>query len=264
MTLPATMLAHDRQGSGMPLLLLHGALVNRDYWQPHLPRFAAGYDVIRCDLPGHGEMPALAETTSIKQMAEAVIATLDQLDIAETLLLGHSLGGMIAQELVRRAPNRVRALILAETWCYPHGEIWEPFPFRTAYLHWALRMTAVPWMTRFMANGLGRYNPDIPSYARSAMARYDHERANFLRIWNAATDFDSRAWLGQITCPTLVLTSTSYPFTAYQARLMQRAIPGAELVEISRSSHWLNWDNPSEFEDAVFRFFNSPEVRRIP
>lgn len=247
-------LPHDRVGSGRPLLLLHGALVDRAFWQDRIPGLAAGHEVIACDLPGHGAAPALAAPTSIAAMAEAVVATLDALGLAEVIVLGHSLGGMVAQELALAAPGRVRALILADTWCRPRGYLGEPVPFRTVYLHWALRAIPVAQLVELMAMGVALRTPAIAPYARRVMGRYSAEREAFLHIWDAATDFDSDARLGGIACPTLVVASDGYPFTAVQSIKLAAGIPGASLAVIPGTGHWVSWDNPAGFDRAVLGF----------
>ncbi len=253
---PATLapLPHDRAGSGPPLLLLHGALVDRAYWRERVPALAAGREVIACDLPGHGAAPALAGPTSVAAMAADVLATLDALDLPAVAVLGHSLGGMVAQELALIAPGRVTALVLADTWCRPRGYLLEPVPFRTVYLHWALRAFPVAQLVELMALGVALRTPAIAPYARQVMGRYVGEREAFLHIWDAATDWDSDARLGAIACPTLVVASDGYPFTAVQSGRLAAGIPGARLAVLPGTGHWLSWDNPAAFDAAVTGF----------
>lgn len=253
---PATAapLPHERAGTGPPLLLLHGALVDRAYWRERIPALAARHEVIACDLPGHGESPALAGPTSVAAMAADVLATLDALALPAVAVVGHSLGGMVAQELALFAPGRVAALVLADTWCRPRGYLFEPVPFRTVYLHWALRAFPVASMVELMALGVATRTPAIAPYARQVMGRYVDEREAFLHIWDAATDWDSDARVGAIACPTLVVASDDYPFTALQSRRLATAIPGARLAVLPGTGHWLSWDNPAAFDEAVTGF----------
>lgn len=250
-------LPYDAVGSGPPLLLLHGALVNRAYWQTRMAALAANHTVIACDLPGHGAAPPLAGPTSVTDMAAMVLATLDQLGLAEVTLLGHSLGGMIAQALALTVPDRVKALILVDTWSRPRGYLGELFPFRTVYLHWALRTFPVDQLIEMMAVGSGLRTPAIIPYARQAMARHISDREAFLQIWDAATDFDSHAQLGRIACPTLIIGSDGYPFTAVQSRRLAAGIPNAQLAILPRTGHWVSWDNPQAFDQAVLSFLQT-------
>jgi 3-oxoadipate enol-lactonase len=247
-------LPYDRSGAGAPLLLLHGALVDRDFWRERIPGLATAYDVIACDLPGHGAAPRLNAPTSIAAMAEAVLATMDALDLAEATIVGHSLGGMVAQELALSAPERVRALVLVDTWSRPRGYLGELLPFRTVYLHWALRAFPTAQLIELMAAGVASRTPAIAEYARQAMSSHSTDHAAFLHIWDAATDFDSHARLDQISCPTLVVASDSYIFTTVQAQRIAAGIPAARLEVIPDSGHWVSWDNPAAFDAAVLEF----------
>lgn len=250
----AAPLPHERAGSGQPLVLLHGVMVDRGYWRPQVASLAERFDVIACDLPGHGAAPPLAGPTSAEAIAHDVIATLDALGLQRAAVLGHSFGGMVAQELARIAPERVAALALADTWCHPRGYLLEPFPFRTVYLHWMLHVAPIAVMTELMAVGVALRTPAIAPYARQAMARFPGERESYLWLWDAATDFSSRDWLDRIACPTLILASDEYLFTHRQSRELAAAIPGARLAVIPRTGHWLSWDNPSAFEAALLAF----------
>lgn len=247
-------LPYTRIGTGPALLMIHGAMVDSSYWQLQQERLATQFTLIMVDLPGHGKAPALSGSTSLAEFARAVLATLDTLDLPDVLCLGHSLGGMVAQELSLLAPERVRALILADTWCHSRGFIGETLPFQTVYLHWMLRVIPTFYLVELMAFGLAMRNSAIGPYVRQVMARHTRESENFLAIWDAATDFSSRDQLFQISCPTLVLVSDEYAFTQRQAIELARRIPAAELTVIPQSGHWLNWDNPAEFEAAVLGF----------
>lgn len=254
MTYAAGPLPYERTGRGPALLLLHGALVDRAFWRPLYGRLADHYELIACDLPGHGAGAALPGPTSVGAFAEAVLATLDELKLEQAIVLGHSLGGMVAQELALQAPERVAALALVDTWCHPRGFLWEPFPYRTVYLHWMLRTVPVAQMVELMAMGLAQRNSQITPYARQVMGRYVGERDSYLHIWDAATDFNTYDRLDQIACPTLVAVSDEYFFTQYQARVMAQRIPAAQLAVIPRSGHWVSWDNPEGFVEALLRF----------
>lgn len=251
MNAPIQRLPCDEAGSGPPLLLLHGAMVDRGFWRERIPVFAQTHRVIACDLPGHGAAPPLTGPTSVATMATAVLATLNALDQSAVIVLGHSLGGMIAQELALTAPERVRALILVDTWCRPRGYVMEPFPFRTAYLHWFLRAYPVRHVIEAIIGSVSLRTPAIRPYARQVMSRYLRDRDTMLHIWDAATAFDSHERLNRIACPTLIIASDSHLFTAFQHLRLAAGIPNAKLAIIPRTGHWVSWDNPAAFDEAV-------------
>ncbi len=247
-------LACANHGTGAPLLLLHGAMVSRRYWQPQVDHFARRYRVITCDLRGHGESPVSADDYSVAQFTRDIVDLLDHLELERVVCCGHSLGGMVAQELAISYPERVYALVLADTWHYPRGMPWEPFPFRTVALKWMLHIWPVSQLAQMMVQGLGAFNPDIRPYLETELQQQIQDRANFLKIWDAAIDFDSTSRLSAIACPTLILMSAHFLYTYTQALDMRRRIANAEMVMIPRAGHLLNLDNPEAFNTTLEKF----------
>ncbi|MGH7003912.1 MAG: alpha/beta fold hydrolase, partial [Alphaproteobacteria bacterium] len=96
------------------LLFLHGIGGNRDSFAEQLPRLAKDWRVLSWDMPGYGASPAVTPLT-FETLAEAVTAVLDAERAEKAVLVGHSLGGMIAQEAAARFPQRVAGLVLFAT-----------------------------------------------------------------------------------------------------------------------------------------------------
>ncbi len=109
------MLAHDRVGSGPPLLLLHGTTSSRQVWAPLLPALAEENEVIAADLPGHGESPPTSFTPP--EWAAELAGFLDDLGLQRVAVVGHSAGGWTALELAKAGrASAVVALTPAGLW----------------------------------------------------------------------------------------------------------------------------------------------------
>ncbi|MGE3662958.1 MAG: alpha/beta fold hydrolase [Pseudonocardia sp.] len=107
---PAT--SSHREGTGTPLVLLHGITATWRVWEPLLPRLTAHHDVLALTLAGHDGGATLAEGTaaSVNALVDGVEAELDRLGLGAVHLVGNSLGGWVAIELARR--GRARSLVL--------------------------------------------------------------------------------------------------------------------------------------------------------
>ncbi|MFF9809490.1 alpha/beta fold hydrolase [Streptomyces coeruleorubidus] len=112
-------LSYTRQGSGEPLLLLHGIGHHRQVWDPVIPALAAERDVIAVDLPGCGESPALPDGMAhdLPTMNTVLAAFCEALEIERPHVAGNSLGGLLALDLARaRLVRSVTALSPAGFW----------------------------------------------------------------------------------------------------------------------------------------------------
>ena len=110
-----THLPYERCGNGYPLVLVHGYLGGSQQWASELIGLSRSFDVIALNLAGYGAAHALSAPTEISDHATAVLDTLDKLGIERFHLLGHSMGGMVVQQLVHQAPHRVDRLVLYGT-----------------------------------------------------------------------------------------------------------------------------------------------------
>ena len=108
-------------GNGIPLVLVHGFLGSSDMWRPQINFFKGKFRVIAPALPGFGNSRAINSCNSIECMAKAILNLLEKKGIENFNLLGHSMGGMIVQEIAKIAGEKILKLI-----CYgtgPRGNI---------------------------------------------------------------------------------------------------------------------------------------------
>ena len=108
-------------GSGTPLVLVHGFLGSSDMWSPQIDFFKNDFRVIVPALPGFGKSNKVKSYDSIEGMARVILDLLKKKEIKNFNLLGHSMGGMIVQEISRIAADKILKLI-----CYgtgPRGNI---------------------------------------------------------------------------------------------------------------------------------------------
>ena len=110
-------LSYKRVGKGRPLVLVHGYLGGQNMWR-FQEDLKEDFDLIMPSLAGYGESADLTAPSTIRENAQLVFELLDHLQIETFYLLGHSMGGMIVQEMAAMKPERVEKLI-----CFGTGSI---------------------------------------------------------------------------------------------------------------------------------------------
>lgn len=105
-------LNYNTEGSGNPIVLLHGFLESSEIWDAFAEEFSPQRQVIRLDLPGHGSSRPVAAEHSMELMAEALARVLEILEVEQADILGHSMGGYVALAFLEKYPGKVKNIVL--------------------------------------------------------------------------------------------------------------------------------------------------------
>lgn len=172
-----------RDGGGVPLVFVHGWTANRHRWDHQVAHFAERRRVVRLDLRGHGDSGG-AGVRTIGELARDVVALLDHLGIERCVLVGHSMGGMIAQTVALEHPGRVERMVLVNS-------IGRMAYNRARGLLMAVS-TLVPFKL-FVATNIRR--AFAPGYPREEVRRYirdsaDTPREVVMTLYGAMRGFD--------------------------------------------------------------------------
>lgn len=258
--------AFDSAGSGdTAVLLLHGIGGGRAIWRGvdgeggTLRALAeGGYRAIAIDLPGYGESATMG-APDLGTMVCGVRAVMAAVAAPRTVLVGHSMGGMVAQELVAQDPHGVHALVLACTsaaFGAPGGDWQARFVAeRLAPLDAGQGMAGVAaaLVPAMVSPGAA---PGSADFAAGVMARVPE--ATYRSALQAIVAFDRREALPRIAVPTLLLAG-EHDRTA-PAAVMQRMaarIPGAAFVTLANAGHIANVEQPAAFDAALLDFLRS-------
>ncbi len=247
-----TDLSFKRAGAGPTLVLVHGYLGASAIWADQLAQFAQSHDVICPDLAGFGASASLVAPDSIEGHARNVLALLDRLGVERFDLLGHSMGGMIVQEMTRLAPHRINKLVLYGTG--PQGVLPGRFETiaqsRERLLGDGLAKTASRIAaTWFLHGDAARAFPlcshlGLQASLQAALAS--------LTAWE---NWDGRRALADITCPALVLWGShdrSYGWS--QPEALWRGILGADLAVVPGAAHNVHLEKPQLFNMLLADF----------
>jgi pimeloyl-ACP methyl ester carboxylesterase len=239
---------------------LHPFPFDRRLWSGLADGLAARHRVIAVDARGFGESP-LPGPYAIADLADDLAGLLGELGIGRATLLGMSMGGYTALAFAARHPERLGALVLADTRAAADSP--ETRAGRVA----AIDTIRIAGPDAYLASSLPRLlAPDAPP-ARVARLRAQAEaRADSLLAGvTALRDRPDRSGeLGAIRCPTLVVCGEAEQIVPVaEMRGIAEAIPGARFVSIPGAGHLAHVEAPGLFEEAVSAFLNSSAVAAV-
>ena len=249
-------IAYSDEGSGTPVVFIHGFPLNRSMWNDQVAGLSGSVRCITIDLRGHGESQAPLWLATVDMFADEVAGLLDHLGIDRAVICGFSLGGYVAFALWRRHRDRIRALILADT--RPQADTPEAKQGRFN--------TAQTANTGGPAAIAGAMLPRLLTQAsidsRPGLVERTRAICESTPVFGIAADLmalaerpDSVDLLPSIDVPTLVVVGEHDGLTPpADAQLMAESIPGAQLVTIAGAAHLSPVEQPEAFNRAVGEF----------
>jgi 3-oxoadipate enol-lactonase len=241
-----------------PLVFLHGIGGAARAWRSQLEAFSNRYRAIAWDMPGYGGSSPPAKF-SIPAFADALQDFLQQIGATKPVLVGHSIGGMIVQQLLAKEPHIAAAVVLAQTspaFGKPNGD-WQK-TFIEARLGPLDRGEPLASLAPSLVKDLVGDDPDISGMelARDCMACVPE--ATYRATMLALMGFDLRNALKDVAVPTLVLSgSKDNNAPAPMMTKMAGYIPLAKYVELEGVGHLANLERPAAFNAALESFLKA-------
>ena len=237
------------------LFFLHGVGGGHAAWDPQVPYFTErGYRCVAWDQPGYGGTP-LVEPYDFEQVVKALMARLDE----PAVLVGHSMGGMVAQEACARFPERVQALVLGFTspaFPAPGGDFAREFvAARTGPLDEGKSMAEIAAALMPTMRG-SKSDPAGVALAQRIMSGIPPE--TYRRAVRLLTTFDRRDNLAKIRVPTLLVAGADdrvAPPVVHEK--MAKRIPGARYVLLDGCGHLGPMDQPEAFNQVLEDFLKT-------
>jgi pimeloyl-ACP methyl ester carboxylesterase len=244
-----TELHHERRGSGEPLLLVQGMSGNSLHWgERFLSELERDFELILYDHRGIGRSGPLTDPFTLGDLAEDAVGLLDALGIERAHVLGISMGGMVAQEIVLRHPGRVRTLALGCTYCGgPDARLTDEGVIQMlgdAMLS-GDRQRAI--RTGWEVNVSPGYAADHSNYAVfvEVAEAFPAPVPVIMAQMQAIAGHDTSARLGEVRAPTLVVHGTAdQMLSSANGELIARLIPGARLELLQDVGHLFFWEEP--------------------
>lgn len=249
------------RSNGPPVVMIQGLGADKHLWDLQRIALAMRYNTIALDNRGAGRSDKPYGDYSLPQMADDVIAVLDDAGVETAHVVGASMGGAISQLVALRHPDRVRSLTLACTACRHH-------PWRRELLaQWAetalergmgtMTKEAARWMIG--PRSFRRVSPAVGWMGPLGLSRPAHAFAGQVAAILSIDD-DLAAQLDRITVPTLVMVGNQDILTPRgDAEELAESIPTAELVVISGAAHGLMVEHASTFNRVLLDFLGRAE-----
>ena len=239
-------------GKGFPLVLVHGFLGSSIMWEPQINFFKNYFRVISPDLPGFGKSNKAKPHKNIQSIANLLLECLKEKKINKFNLLGHSMGGMIAQEMVKKAGEKISKLIF-----YSTGSIGEmPGRFETVDqsrenlkkkgLEITVKNIAMTWFVK--GEDAKYFNICIESGKQASMETVDNALVAF-KNWNGVNT------LKNIKNDTLIIWGDQdKSYNLEQVQTLEKNITNSKLVVIKNCAHNVHLEQPEYFNNTVRDF----------
>ena len=246
------------EGSGPPLLLIHGLGYDGDGWGPVLPLLQERFTVLRFDNRGVGRSDAPRGPYTVRLLTEDARGVLREAGIPRAHVLGISLGGAVAQELAAVTPELVDRLVLAATTPGGFGSHGPPAPL-LRLLAQAATLDRSALIRRLVENALGPSAPprivdEILAYRRVAPPRL----GPWLSQAAAGVWFGFTGRSGPIAAPTLVVNGgADRVVDPRNGDRLAAGIPGAKHIVFADAGHLLPWEEPERFAEVVADFLTA-------
>jgi pimeloyl-ACP methyl ester carboxylesterase len=247
---------YEVHGAGFPLVMIQGAGGYLEGWDPRLVEgLSKHFKLVLFDNRGAGRTETSKREYTIRLFADDTAGLMDALGISKAHILGISMGGAVAQELVLNYPEKVSKLVLCSTYSQ-----WRPtqeqsvlvsdlsmeelvktvlsLPFASDYPSDFVRRN--PLVVFSFTSDFVREKPDLANQLLQPGMEHPPSKENVKRVIDATFGFNTRGRLQQIKAPTLVLHGkrdlVCYP---KDGSFLAEAIPNARLVYFEKSNHML-------------------------
>jgi 3-oxoadipate enol-lactonase len=252
----------ESYGKKEPLLLISGVSGGTWSWEESIEAWSPHFRVIVFDNIGAGRSSKPNRPYTIEEMADHAAAVLDAAGVRRAGVVGLSMGGMIAQELTLRHPDRVHGLVLGCTHCGgsqripPHPNVIQRFANNKGLspeeiINKNLELLVTPQFLRGESDALKRYKerqlkaPLQPDYALK-------------RQLDAIRRFDACERIGDIQVPTLILTAERDILVPPEnGRLLSIHIPGVAEKSFANAGHLIYLECAQDFNETVMKYFRN-------
>ena len=246
--------AYSVEGSGPPLILIHGIGASRHSWDGLVARLKSDFRCVSYDLRGHGTSPVPRPPYTLDDLVDDLETLRAELGIERAHFAGHSLGGMIGPAYARKFPERVLSLGLYSTAAFRTPD--DSAKVRGVVS--AMRSKGIPPVLETLKERW--FTPEFAARCPQVIERrmqqvIDTDKEVFLSVFDIYAETEMSPWLADIEQPCLVLTGENDG--GCSPRLNERiaeALPNSELVILPQLRHAILLEAPDRVAEPVLAF----------
>ncbi len=251
--LPNLKMYYECQGSGEPLLFLHGLGASTWTWEQQVAHFTSDFQVWTLDMRGHGRSSKPSAPYSIEMMAQDVIDFIEYQELIEVNLVGLSMGGIVAFQVALMRPDLTRSLCIVNAGPEIKADNWQ-----TGMLIWQREW----WMTfmsmEAIARGLAwKLFPETKQAPIRQKFIYNwsrNDKTAYQQAFHAMVKWRGSDEVDKIVCPTCFITTPNdYTPVAMKETYAQR-MPLGQVKVVEDSRHVTPLDQPERFNHVLREF----------
>ena len=240
------------EGKGFPLVLIHGFLGSSKMWEPQINFFKNHFRVITPDLPGFGKSNKAKSHNSIQSIANLLMDCLEEKKIDKFYLLGHSMGGMIVQEMAKKYGNKIVKLICYSTG--PRGEMPGRFEsvdqsrenLKKKGLEITVKNIAKTW---FVKKENAKYFDICIEAGKQTSTKAADDALIAFKNWNGVDT------LKNIKNETLIVWGDQdKSYNLEQIKTLEKSIKKSKLVIFKNCAHNVHLEQPDQFNNIIKNF----------
>ncbi|MCX5701139.1 MAG: alpha/beta hydrolase [Candidatus Omnitrophica bacterium] len=249
---------YEIHGNGSPLILIAGLASDSQSWHPIIGSLTEYFKVVVFDNRGIGRTRYPQESFQISTLALDTVCLLDELAIKKADILGHSMGGYIAQEIAIEYPERVNRLILANT-CASTSQrnklifnsLLKTLGNRKDYELFIRELFCLIFTVEYLSN-----KDNIESAVKSALHYHSPVTPEGFKLQvEALSNFSSLDRLSKIKAATLLMAGRKdIVVTLEESQLLADKIPFVQTMYLENSAHSFQVEQPDLFVDCVVEF----------
>jgi pimeloyl-ACP methyl ester carboxylesterase len=266
-------LFYEISGQGHPVVLLHGAWASHRWWRWQIPELSRHYKVIAFDVRGHGQSTPLENVYSVKGFVRDLEIALRSIGAQAPILVGWSMGGIIAMQYCMDHPRSAKALILIATRGHRNPGLKIKVIKQYIQTQINLMMTlASPraydpsvqesssvtenWLKREVKRMLSPVAPkEVYDWVLSDLR--DHPRKHYFEVIRSLWNWEAGGRLNEVNVPTLIMVGEEDVLTPPRfSHQLHEQIPNSKLITVKEASHYLALERHEVVNDAILKFLS--------